>query len=64
MLLTMQTIECRIFTECVEAGQVTSSFIEREFKEEEARQYPNKICVYQRKVICGDCLVDIGVSLD
>ncbi len=37
---------------------------DREFKEEEARQYPNKVRVYHGKVICEDCLLDMGVSLD
>ncbi len=37
---------------------------DREFKEEEARQYPNKVRVYRGKLICEDCLVDMGVSLN
>lgn len=37
---------------------------DREFKEEEARQYPNKVRTHHGKVICEHCLVDMGVSLD
>jgi len=37
---------------------------DREFKEEEARQYPNKVRVHHGKLICEHCLVDMGVSLD
>ena len=35
---------------------------DREFKEEEARQYPNKVRTYRGKLICEDCLVDMGVT--
>lgn len=37
---------------------------DREFKEEEARMYPGKIRVHKGVVICEDCLLDMGVSLD
>lgn len=37
---------------------------DREFSEEEARQYPNKVRVYHGKVICETCLMDMGVSPD
>jgi len=35
-----------------------------EFSEEEAREYPNKVRVYRGKIMCEDCLVDMGVMLD
>ncbi|MFC1899178.1 hypothetical protein ACFLXP_02490 [Chloroflexota bacterium] len=35
---------------------------DREFKEEEAKQYPNKIRTYRGKLVCEECLVDMGVS--
>ena len=37
---------------------------DREFSEEEARTYPGKVRVYKNKVMCEDCLVDMGVSVD
>ena len=37
---------------------------DREFSQEEAFQYPGKVRVYKGKVMCEDCLIDMGVSLD
>ena len=37
---------------------------DREFSPEEAIEYPGKVHVYQGKVMCEDCLVDMGVSPD
>jgi hypothetical protein len=37
---------------------------DREFKEEEAREYPGKVRVYHGKVMCEDCLLDMGVTVD
>ena len=37
---------------------------DREFSPEEAMEYPGKVHVYQGKVMCEDCLVDMGVSPD
>ncbi len=36
---------------------------DREFTEEVV-DHPNKVHVYHGKVMCEDCLVDMGVSLD
>lgn len=36
----------------------------RGFSEEEARENPNKVRVYRGKIMCEDCLVDMGVLLD
>jgi hypothetical protein len=36
----------------------------REFNEEEVRQYLGEVRVHHGKVICEDCLIDMGVSLD
>ena len=36
---------------------------DREFKEEGV-PYPGKVHVHKGKVICEDCLIDMGVSID
>jgi hypothetical protein len=35
-----------------------------EFSEEEAEKYQNKVRVHRGKIMCEDCLVDMGVNLD
>ncbi|MBI4267689.1 MAG: hypothetical protein HY662_02775 [Chloroflexi bacterium] len=37
---------------------------DREFKEEEAHEHPGKVRVYRNKVMCEDCLIDLGVTPD
>ncbi|MFC1958342.1 hypothetical protein ACFLV6_00245 [Chloroflexota bacterium] len=37
---------------------------ERDFKDDEAMEYPGKVYVHKGKVTCEDCLIDMGVSLD
>ncbi len=37
---------------------------DREFPEEEAHKHPEKVRVYRGKIMCEDCLVDMGVHLD
>jgi hypothetical protein len=37
---------------------------DREFHDDKAREYPGKVYVYKGKVMCEDCLIDMGVSLD
>ena len=37
---------------------------DREFSPEEAIEYPGKVHVHKGKVMCEDCLIDMGVSLD
>jgi len=35
-----------------------------EFKEDKALEYPGKLYVHKGKVLCEDCLVDMGVMPD
>ncbi|MFC1900987.1 hypothetical protein ACFLYN_05280 [Chloroflexota bacterium] len=35
-----------------------------EFSQDEAIEYPGKVHVHKGKVMCADCLIDMGVSLD
>ena len=35
-----------------------------EFTKDEALKYPSKVYVYKGKVICEDCLNEMGVPLD
>ena len=35
-----------------------------EFTDDKALEYPGKVYVYKGKVICEDCLIDMGVPLD
>ena len=37
---------------------------DREFSHDEAIEYPGKVHVHKGKVMCADCLIDMGVSLD
>ena len=37
---------------------------DREFSESEAFEYPGKVHVLKGKIMCEDCLIDMGVSLD
>jgi hypothetical protein len=37
---------------------------DREFKEEDALEYPNKVRVVQGKPFCEDCLIDMGIVPD
>jgi len=37
---------------------------DREFSEDQAIEYPGKVHVHKGKVMCEDCLVDMGVSID
>ena len=37
---------------------------DREFRDDEAREYPGKVYVYKSKVMCKDCLIDMGVMPD
>jgi hypothetical protein len=37
---------------------------DREFEEEHSHEYPGKVYVHKNKVLCEDCLVDMGVSTD
>ena len=37
---------------------------DREFQDDEAMEYPGKVYVLKGKVICEDCLIDMGVSTD
>ncbi len=37
---------------------------DREFKVGQDIEYPGKVYVHKGKVMCEDCLIDMGVSLD
>jgi len=37
---------------------------DREFTEDKNHEYPGKVYIYKSKVMCEDCLVDMGVSLN
>ena len=37
---------------------------DREFKEDEALEYPGKVYVHKGKVMCEDCLIGLGVMPD
>ncbi len=37
---------------------------DREFDEEHIVEHPNSVRVYHNKVMCEDCLIDMGVSID
>ena len=37
---------------------------DREFQDGKAIEYPGKVYVHKGKVVCEDCLVDMGVSLN
>jgi hypothetical protein len=45
-------------------GDVKCEKCDREFKEKEAKEYPGKVYVHQGKVMCEDCLIDMGVMPD
>ena len=44
--------------------QVVCEKCDREFKEDEAMEYPGKLYVHKGKVMCEDCLVEMGVMPD
>lgn len=46
------------------AKEIKCEKCDREFNEEEAREYPGKVHVHKGQVMCEDCLVDMGVSLN
>ena len=46
------------------SGSVKCEKCDREFKESEALEYPGKVYVHKGKVMCDDCLVDMGVTTD
>ena len=37
---------------------------DREFHEDKAREYPGKVYVHKGKVLCEDCLLEMGVMPD
>ena len=37
---------------------------DREFKDDEAIQYPGKVYVHKGKVMCEHCVIDMGVVPD
>jgi hypothetical protein len=45
-------------------GQVKCEKCDREFNDQDAFEYPGKLYVHQGKVLCEDCLIDMGVSPD
>ncbi|MEE8414441.1 MAG: hypothetical protein V3R96_07805 [Dehalococcoidales bacterium] len=46
------------------AKEIKCEKCDREFNEEEAREYPGKVHVHKGQVMCEDCLVDMGVMPD
>ncbi|MFC2020852.1 hypothetical protein ACFLU1_03550 [Chloroflexota bacterium] len=46
------------------AKEIKCTECDREFKEEEAMEYPGKVHVHKGKIICEDCLVGMGVMPD
>ncbi len=44
--------------------QVKCEKCDREFHDDKAREYPGKVYVHKGKVVCEDCLVDMGVLPD
>ena len=37
---------------------------DREFDEHQIVEHPGMVRVYHNKIICEDCLIDMGVSID
>lgn len=35
---------------------------DREFSDDKSHEYPGKVYIYKNKIMCEDCLVDMGVS--
>ncbi len=46
------------------AKEIKCSECDREFSEEEAMEYPGKVHVHKGKVVCEDCLLEMGVMPD
>lgn len=46
------------------AGSVKCEKCDREFDEAKATEYPGKVYVHQGRIMCEDCLVEMGVTPD
>ncbi len=46
------------------AKEIKCDKCDREFSEEEAMEYPGKVHVHKGRVVCEDCLVEMGVMPD
>lgn len=44
--------------------QVTCEKCDREFHDDKAREYAGKVYVHKGKVLCKDCLIEMGVMPD
>ena len=45
-------------------GVVKCEECDREFSENHAMEYPEKVHVHNGRIMCADCLADMGISLD